>query len=177
MDVNTTSPPDISGADTGQIQQSYVACKLPITQIPFHSGHIMPSFKHNLVGIGKLSKHVYKVLYNKHAITVFSKGDSILIKGWQEPTGAKIWILSLCPDDHSNIPPEWSYAPVAINAYNLPSTEALIQYFHTTAGFLFKFTWLFTIKAGNFLSWPGLTYDHAAKYCPNFDETIKCHMT
>ena len=43
-------------------------------------------------------------------------------------------------------------------------------------GFPVKSTWLDTIKAGNFASWPGLKYQNAAKYSPSSDETIKGHM-
>ena len=37
-------------------------------------------------------------------------------------------------------------------------------------------TWLKAIKNGNFNSWPGLTYNNAAKYCPQSVETMKGHM-
>ena len=33
------------------------------------------------------------------------------------------------------------------------------------------------IKAGNFASWPDLTYQNAANYCPSSDQTLKCHMS
>ena len=36
--------------------------------------------------------------------------------------------------------------------------------------------WLKAIKAGNYDSWPGLTYINTIKYFPSADETIKGHM-
>ena len=36
---------------------------------------------------------------------------------------------------------------------------------------------LAAIKAGNFASWPGLTYTNAEKYCPISVDTLKGHMT
>ena len=39
-----------------------------------------------------------------------------------------------------------------------------------------KSTWLKAIKNGNFDSWPGLTYNNAAKYFPHSVETLKGHM-
>ena len=54
--------------------------------------------------------------------------------------------------------------------------EALVRYMHAAAGFLVRSTWLRAIKNGNFNSWPGLTYNNAAKYCPQSVETIKGHM-
>ncbi len=42
-------------------------------------------------------------------------------------------------------------------AYDLPSTRALIEYLHATAGYPMKATWIDAIKACNYKSWPGLT--------------------
>eukprot|EP00956_Cyclotella_meneghiniana_P042677 scaffold249030_cov93-Cyclotella_meneghiniana.AAC.1 len=65
---------------------------------------------------------------------------------------------------------------MALNAHDLPSVGALVHYLHATAGFPVKATWLAAIKAGNYSSWPGLTYANASKYCPSSDETIKGHL-
>ena len=51
-----------------------------------------------------------------------------------------------------------------------------MKYLHAKAGYPAQDTWLKAIKAGNYESWPGLTYNNAAKYCPSGDETIKGHM-
>ena len=64
----------------------------------------------------------------------------------------------------------------AFSAYDLPSVEALVRYFHAAAGFPVKDTWLAAIKQGNYDTWPGLTYNNAAKYCPSANETLKGHM-
>ena len=47
---------------------------------------------------------------------------------------------------------------------------------HAAAGFPVKSTWLKAIKNGNFESWPGLTYNNAAKYCPRSVETLEGHI-
>ena len=47
---------------------------------------------------------------------------------------------------------------------------------HVAAGFPVRSTWLKAIKNGNFNSWPVLTYNNAAKYCPQSMETIKGHL-
>jgi hypothetical protein len=54
------------------------------------------------------------------------------------------------------------HAPAALNAHDLPSVLALVHYLHAAAGFPVKSTWLAAIKAGNFASWPGLTYANAS---------------
>jgi hypothetical protein len=51
-----------------------------------------------------------------------------------------------------------------------------VKYFHACAGFPVQKTWLASIKAGNFESWPGLTYNKAARYCPSADATLKGHL-
>ena len=42
----------------------------------------MPTFQHNLLGVGKLCNHGYKVLFDRYAVTFFSKDNQgILLKG------------------------------------------------------------------------------------------------
>ena len=63
-----------------------------------------------------------------------------------------------------------------VRAYDLPNVPALVAYLHATAGFPVKSTWLEAVKRGAYTSWPGLTYELAARYCPDADKTIKGHM-
>ena len=64
----------------------------------------------------------------------------------------------------------------AYSAYDLPSMESLVRYFHAAAGFPVRTTWLQAIKVGNYRTYPGLTLANATSYCPSADETIKWHM-
>ena len=70
--------------------------------------------------------------------------------------------MSLLPDETSTpdiiIPNAQQSTLKAFSAYDMPSVEALIRYFHAAAGFPVRDTWLKAIKSGNFDSWPGLTY-------------------
>ena len=66
--------------------------------------------------------------------------------------------------------------PGAYSAYDLPSIAALVRYLHTAAVFPVRYTWLWAIKVGNYATWPGLTYNNTAKYCPDTNETIMGHM-
>ena len=94
--------------------------------------------------------------------------------------GPRLWRMSLLPDETSTPDITASNAQQstlkAFRAYVLPSVEALIQYFRASAGFPVQNTWLTAIKAGNFYSWPDLTYQNSTKYCPACKETIKVHM-
>jgi hypothetical protein len=64
----------------------------------------------------------------------------------------------------------------ANNVYSLPSIPQSINYLHAAAGFPVKETWIDAIKAGNFVTWPGLTTSLVQKHCPDSDETQKDHM-
>ena len=113
-------------------------------------------------------------------MTVFSKDNkNILLKGWRDTTGAKLWRFSLRPEDNpvSSIHPTTPTTPAALNAHDLPSVGALVHYLHAAAGLPVKSTWLAAIKAVNFSTWPGLTYTNASRYCPNSEETTKGHLT
>ena len=136
----------------------------------------MPNFHHNLIGIGPLCDHVCRILFEKTAVTVFSKDGTILLRGHYEAAGAKLCRFSLCPQNSDSAPLEWQNGPVALNAHDLPSVGALIRYLHAAAGFPVKSTWLAAIKAGNYSSWPGLSYTNASKYCPVSIETLQGHI-
>ena len=127
---------------------------------------------------GSLCDHGCTVLFDSNAVTVYSKDHkNILLKGWRDTTGAKLWRFSLRPKDNpvSSIQPDPPQTPTALNAHDLPSVGALVRYLHAAAGFPVKSTWLAAIKTGNFSTWPGLTYANASRYCPNCEETSKGH--
>eukprot|EP00804_Cyclotella_cryptica_P006024 CCRYP_000276-RA/>CCRYP_000276-RA protein AED:0.08 eAED:0.08 QI:0/0/0/0.66/1/1/3/0/1069 len=144
--------------------------------LPDRTAKIMPSFQHNLMGIGKLCDNNCRVVFDKTTVTVFANDGSTLLQGWREQQGDKLWRFSLIPNQQ--VSPDWgSQAPMALNARDLPSVGALVHYLHAAAGFPVKETWLAAIKAGNYASWPGLTHANASKYCPSCNETIKGHLT
>eukprot|EP01082_Thalassiosira_pseudonana_P012372 g11214.t1 g11214 contig5:382941-386300(-) len=58
----------------------------------------------------------------------------------------------------------------------LPSTEQAIRYLHAAAGFPPKTTWLKAIRAGNFVTWPGISAESVYKFFPESEETQKGHM-
>ena len=84
--------------------------------------------------------------------------------------------MSLLPEDTSTpditAPNNQQSTLKVFSAYDLPSVEALVRYFHAAAGFPVRDTWIKAIKAGNFDLCSGLTYQNATKYCPTSKETI-----
>ncbi len=179
--INPAAPTSCVSDAAGNHHKSSAQATHLLSSLPVKDVKIMPTFKHNLFGVGKLCDNGCRVLFDTHSVTVFNKqNDSILLQGWRETTGAKLWRFSLLPDDHPqppNLPAAHSATPhLALNAGDLPSIGALVHYLHAAAGFPVKATWLAAIKSGNYSSWPGLTYANAAKYCPNSTETVKGHL-
>ncbi len=56
------------------------------------------------------------------------------------------------------------------------SNSVLIHFYHGCCFSLVKSTWLRAIKNGNFITWPGLTYDMVSKYYPETAATAKGHL-
>jgi hypothetical protein len=162
---------DASG--TTHHSSAHADIQLPL---PSRNAKIMPSFQHNLLGIGKICNSDCTVVFDKTSVNVYAPDGTTLLQGWREQAGAKLWRFFLIPMDtiSSSL---GTQTPTALNAYDLPSVGALVHYLHAAAGFPVKSTWLAAIKAGNFASWPGLTYANASKFCPSSDETIKGHLS
>jgi hypothetical protein len=132
--------------------------------------HIMPGFQHSLLGIGIMCDKDCKVLFTKRRVTIYDKNDTPFLTGWRELTGSKLWRISLQPDlDATDSCPPEDPGPQqeatleAYSAYDLPSVEALMRYFHAAAVYPVRDTWLKAIKAGNYATWPGLTLANATK--------------
>ena len=103
-----------------------------------------------------------------------------ILKGWQCKTTG-LWrvplTLVMFEKKEDTILLDRTNPKHAINsAYKLPSTEQLIRYLHACAGYPTKETWVKAIRAGNYVSWPGLTIKKVNKYYPEMDETPKGRM-
>ena len=111
------------------------------------------------------------------AVTVFIQYNAALLRDLRKTVGAKLWRFVLSPQDHPSVPTEWKPGPVALNTHNLSIIGSLVRYLHMVAVFTVNSTWLTDIKAGNFTSWPGLTYVNASKYCPVSVWSLQGHLT
>ena len=88
-------------------------------------------------------------------------------------TGKDISVMFLYEATHAMaMTAQVSSTPYNLQTLGLPSISALVSFYHTCLGFLFKQLWLDAIKAGNCNTFDGLTYSNVARYCPNADETI-----
>ena len=181
--INKSAPSTTVRTATGQHTTSSATAHLTLPDLPAtaRQGHIMPGFTNNLVSIGRLCDADCSAYVNKTSVTIYDKANTPILHGYRETTGAKLWRFNLATP-----PPQEAFAAgihqpatpeTAKRAYDLPSIPALIAFLHAAAGYPVKSTWLLAIKAGNYATWPGLTYDLAAKYCPDTDCTHKGHMT
>jgi hypothetical protein len=60
--------------------------------------------------------------------------------------------------------------------FDLPNNPQMLLYLHAAAGFPPKETFLSTVRACNFATWPGFTTALIYKHFPNLEETQKGHM-
>eukprot|EP00804_Cyclotella_cryptica_P009177 CCRYP_003216-RA/>CCRYP_003216-RA protein AED:0.27 eAED:0.13 QI:0/0/0/0.66/1/1/3/0/546 len=157
LHVNPSAPITRVGDAAVNCHQSYAQASHQLSTLPITKGNIMPTFKHNLFGIGQLCDNGCRVLFDTDKVTIFKRVDnSILLQGWHQPTGAKLWRFSLLSQDHPAPRNSTLPEPTALHAGDLPSVA---------------------ITAGNYASWLGLTYANASKYCPDSTDTLKGHLT
>ena len=148
--INPNALKVLIGTSGGPPHQSSVSCNLLHTNLPVTSGHIMPQFHHNLMGIGPLCDHDCRVIFEKKYVTVYLRDDNVFLRGCREPKGANLWRFALRPRGHTYLPENYPTEPIELNAHNLPSAVALVRYLHACAGFPVRSTCLRTSNLANF---------------------------
>ncbi len=153
------------------------------TQLPFEQlsdearrANILPGLTKSLISVNKLAENGYTTIFRpgNEGVTFHKKG-TLTITTSEPPVlqghkrkGENLWTVS--------VPKTKSKREEAANVYNLPSIAQTIKYLHAAAGYPTEDTWIKAIKAGNYISWPGLTATAARKHFPKSDETQKGHM-
>ena len=135
----------------------------------------MPGFYHTLVGLGPLCDADCTVTFTRKAVIVRDKQGTAVLIGWREATGSRLWKIYLQSGELNlpSMPNDSNMATLAAySAYELPRIADLEIYFHAASGYPVQSTWLKSISAGNYSSWPGLTLANTTKYCPSADATI-----
>jgi hypothetical protein len=65
----------------------------------------------------------------------------------------------------------------AINAiFDLPSAPQTFLWYHASAGFPVKESFIKAVRNGNYATWPKLAVTLINKYMPDSDETAKGHL-
>ena len=117
--------------------------------------------------------------FYKNNVIKNDQGGSPILTGWREKNEDCLWRIALTPTPKElpAMPNNAGQTNIrAYSAYDLPSVESLVRYFHAAARFPVRTTWLKDIKVGNYCTWPGLALANATAYCPSADETIKGHI-
>ena len=84
----------------GETQQYEVTGNLALPHLPSGfpiKGHLMPGFRHNLIGVGPLYDSDCSVTFTREAITIRDKQGTALLTGWREATGPRLWRIALQP--------------------------------------------------------------------------------
>ena len=106
VNVNLSAPTVKVGTATDQTQQSTVTGGLNLLQLP--SGipitwHIMPGFRHTLIGVGPLCDADCTVTFTLEAVIVQDTRGRPLLTGWRGKSGPCLWRIALQPGEE-NLP-------------------------------------------------------------------------
>ena len=116
--LNQTAGKIRVGTAVGHAVESAASCELPLPDIPPGLfGHIMPGFRHNLLGTGNLCDKDCRVVFTKQSVVIYDKTNRSFLTGWREADGAKLWRISLKPELNS--------LPTLPNDPEHPQEEAL----------------------------------------------------
>jgi hypothetical protein len=139
-----------------------------------------------LISVPKMAEHGYIAVFDKHEARIYygtttklmASEDPIIVAPWCEDTG--LWKMKLDLDykilGHED-PKHFIAGVDKANAiFDLLDTRHSLLYYHALAGFPMKETFLDTVRAGNYTTWPGLTTTLIAKHFPISEETQKGHM-
>ncbi len=134
---------------------------------------ILPGLKRPLMSMNKMANEGYTMVFHpgKEGVTIHKPG-TIKILTTEESVLTKtnsngLWLVK------AN---ENKLKEKANHVYSIPSTEGKIRFLHAAAGFPTKKPWLKAIKAGNYLTWLGVTAKTVNRHFPELDETTKGHM-
>jgi hypothetical protein len=145
--------------------------KLPFTNLSeaAREADILPGLKRSLMSVNKMSQEGYTTIFHpgEQGVTIHEKGTFKIIT-------TKKTVIHGHNIKSGQI--ETNKQEEANNVYSLPSIQQCIKYLHAAAGFPVKETWLDAIKAGNYVTWPGLTAAAVQKHFSDSDETQKGHM-
>jgi hypothetical protein len=137
---------------------------------------VLPGLKKSLGSINKRSEEGYTTIFHpgKNRVTVHKPDTLTMIYSkppvllGHKPRGSKLWTMQIKCDKHK---------PERVNnVYNLPSTVQTIRFLHAAAGYPVKDTWITSINAGNYSTWPGLMAKAVRRHFPESEKTQKGHM-
>ncbi len=152
--------------------------KLPFKTLTNAAGEaaVLLGLKRSLLSVNKMAKEGYMTIFHpgEDGVTIHKEGTLTIttsappVLEGRMSKAAKLWSISATDTAENN--------EEANNVYSLPSIPHTIRYLHAAAGFPVKEAWMDAIKAGNFVTWPGVTTTAVRKHFPDSDETQQGHM-
>ena len=146
--------------------------------------NIVPGLHSALINIPKLADAGYTTVFNKNGAAIYNDETTkftatsppVLESERCEHTG--MWRLDLNPRTTSQPTPEGQAAPhESLNfIFDLPSAHKTFLWYHASAGFPTKATFIDAIRNDNYSTWPKLTVTLINRYFLDSDETIKGHL-
>ena len=92
--VDKNAPKVRVGTADGTPQVSSASCDLSLPHLPEFfpkSGHAMPRFNENLVGIGAVFDTGYTVTFSASVVTIYNQNGTPVIHGWWDQNRPRIW--------------------------------------------------------------------------------------
>ncbi len=136
-----------------------------------------------LISIPKFADSGYTTVFNKNGAaiyddkttTVMATNPPVLESECCEHTG--MWTLNLNPETTISNQEVPTAPPETLNIiFDLPSSRKTFLWYHASAGFPPKETFVDAVRQGNYATWPKLTVTLINRYFPDLDETIKGHL-
>ena len=98
--IDRSTPKVTVGTDTGQTQSSTGTGELNLPKLPYDlpvTGHIMPRFKHTLIGVGPLCDSDCTVTFTRAAVMFRDAEGSPVLTDWRKKSGPCLWRMALQP--------------------------------------------------------------------------------
>jgi hypothetical protein len=173
-----------------QSMQQIEEGELPFDRLPTTANdvQVFPSMQSPLIGCGKLATNGCGIWFDNENGSVVNGTTKDKIRALIATSGDDLLLAT--PFDNQSL--TWKTAttvpgprvdpvqPVPLNlAQNIQRLRTkgqLVEYLHQAAGHPVKKTWLAAIKAGEYATWPGLTYELVSKHLQNTEETAMGHL-
>jgi hypothetical protein len=146
--------------------------------------NVVPGLHSTLVSIPKMANADHIAGFDKSNATIYdatttpiiSLADPVVIAPRCKTMG--LWKLDLDAGTHDTRDKTYVWATnETVNAiFDLPNNRQTMLYYHASAGFPTKESFLDALRAGNYATWPGLTTALISKHFFDSDKMQKGHM-
>ncbi len=146
--------------------------------------NILPGLHLALVSVPKLADARYTMVLMKHGAAIYNDNTTAItasnlpILESNRCQHTRMWRLNLDPENTiSHSPDDQHVTPKTINViFDLPSSCKTFLWYHASARFPPKETFIDAVCNGNYATWPKLMVTLINQYYPNSDKTVKGHL-